>query len=489
MRPSRGLTLCTLVLLAAGCARNPVSGRPQVTLVSEATERELSDAEAKKVAATMGIYDDAALAAYVRVVGERLARVSPRQSVSYTFQVVDMREPNAFALPAGQVYISRGLLALLNSEDELACVLGHEVGHVAARHAAQRVTRAAPIGILTGIPAAVTGIVSPVLGDVVGGIGGFAGALVLAPYSRGQEQEADEIGQRLAAKAGWDPAALSSALRTLEREETLHRGEERRTSFFATHPPLPDRVAATEVRAATLARAAATPVAADRATFVGHLNGLPVAERARDGVFDGQTFRHPDLDFQLEFPPGWKTANGRSVVGAAAADGRAVVGLEVVGAGDDPQDGLRALEQKAKVDLASSAERMDVNGLPAVHVTTTARTRERRIALDLTWIAYAGHVYRITGAMDPDGVPQLTPLVRSTAQSFRPLTRRERATIREKRLRVVLPRRGERLVDMLARTGSSWEVATAAMANGVEGDAPLATGWPVKVAVDEPYGR
>jgi len=487
MHRSRRLLLYTLALIAGGCARNPVSGRPQVTLVSAAQERELSDAEAKKVAATMGIYDDTALTAYVRTVGERLARVSPRQDVTYTFQVVDMREPNAFALPAGQIYVSRGLLVLLNSEDELAGVLGHEVGHVAARHAAQRVTRAAPIGILTGVTAAVTGLVSPLLGDVVGGIGSFAGALVVAPYSRGQEHEADEIGQQLAAKAGWDPAALASALRALEREDTLHRGEERRASFFATHPPLPDRVAETQARAATLARAAVAPAAADPTTFIGHLNGLPVAERAQDGVFDGPTFRHPDLNFQLQFPPGWKTANGRSVVGAAAADGRAVVGLELVGAADDPQAGLRALEQKAKVDLASRAEGLDVNGLPAVRVTTTARTRERQIALDLTWIAYAGHVYRITGAMDPDAVPQFTPLVRATAESFRALTRRERAAIRETRLRVVVARRGDRLADVLARAGSKWDVATAAVANGVEGDAPLATGRAIKVAVDEPY--
>src|SRR5437016_9657885 len=156
--------LSPLVLLSAGCARNPVTGRPQLTLVSEAEERELSAAEAQKVAATMGIYDDAALTAYVRTVGERLARVSPRQDVVYTFQVVDMQEPNAFALPSGQIYVSRGLLVLLDSEDELAGVLGHEVGHVAARHATQRVSREAPISNLTGITAAGTGIGSPLGG-------------------------------------------------------------------------------------------------------------------------------------------------------------------------------------------------------------------------------------------------------------------------------------------------------------------------------------
>jgi predicted Zn-dependent protease len=480
--------ICVLLLLASACARNPVSGRPQVTLVSEAKERELSEAEARKVAETMGIYDDAALADYVRAVGERLARVSPRQGVSYSFQVVDMQEPNAFALPGGQVYVSRGLLVLLNSEDELAGVLGHEVGHVAARHSAQRVTRAAPIGILTGIGAAVTGIVSPMLGDVIGGIGGFAGALVLAPYSRGQEHEADKIGQELAAKAGWDPAGLTASLRALDQDEALHRGEKRRASFFSTHPALPDRVAETEARAATLPRVTTAPVAAGRTGFLRALDGLPVGVRARDGLFDGETFRHPDLDFQIQFPAGWKTANERGVVGAAAGDGRAVVGLNLVGSGDDPEAARRQFEQKAGVDLGSHAERLDVNGLPAVHATTTARTRNGRIALDLNWIAHAGRIYRITGAMDPGGTPEFTPLFRATVQSFRPLTQRERTAVRETRLRIASARPGERLGDVLTRTRSSWNIATAAVANGLDASRPFPAGQPVKVAVEEPYG-
>ena len=475
-----------LLGLTAGCATNPVSGRPEVTVLSEAKEREISEEEARKVADTMGLYDDAALTRYVRSVGERLARVSPRQSVAYSFQIVDMKEPNAFALPGGQIYVSRGLLVLLNSEDELAGVLGHEVGHVAARHAAQRVTRAAPIGILTGIGSAVTGIVSPTLGNLVGGIGGVAGALVVAPYSRGQEHEADEIGQELAAKAGWDPSGLTSALRALEREEALHTGEKRPASFFATHPPLPDRVADTETRAATLARAAAAPIAGTRAEFLRKLDGLPVGARAQDGAFDGETFRHPDLDFQVQFPAGWKTANERKVVGAGAPDGRAVVGLEVVGKGDDPDAAVRQFTEKTKLDV-SGAERLKINGLPATHATTVARTREGRLALDLTWIAYAGRVYRITGIADPDAASAVAPSFASTARSFRPLTRAERAAIRETRVRITTARRGETLQDVLARTRSSWNVATAGMANGVDGGG-LAAGQPVKVAVDEPYG-
>jgi predicted Zn-dependent protease len=119
-------------LVAGGCAVNPVSGRPEVTLVSEARERELGEDEARRVAETIGLLDDAVLVAYVRAVGERLARGAPRTDVRYTFEVVDTEQPDAFALPGGHVYVSRGLLALTNSEDELAGVLGHEIGHVAA---------------------------------------------------------------------------------------------------------------------------------------------------------------------------------------------------------------------------------------------------------------------------------------------------------------------------------------------------------------------
>jgi predicted Zn-dependent protease len=473
--------------LTAGCATNPVSGRPEVTVLSEAKEREISEEEARKVSDTMGLYDDAALTRYVRSVGERLARVSPRQGVAYSFQIVDMKEPNAFALPGGQVYVSRGLLVLLNSEDELAGVLGHEIGHVAARHAAQRVTRAAPIGILTGIGSAVTGIVSPTLGNLVGGIGGAANALVVAPYSRGQEHQADEIGQELAAKAGWDPSGLTSALRALEREEALHAGEKRPASFFATHPPLPDRVADTETRGATLTRVAAAPIAGTRAEFVRQLDGLPVGARAQDGAFDEQTFRHPDLDFQVQFPAGWKTANERKVVGAGAPDGRAVVGLEVAGKGDDPDAAMRQFADKTKLDVASGAERLKINGLPATHATTVARTRDGRLALDLTWIAYAGRVYRITGITEPDAASAAAPSFASTARSFRQLTRAERAAIRETRVRITTARRGETLQDVLTRMRSTWNVATAGVANGVESGG-LAAGQPVKVAVDEPYG-
>jgi predicted Zn-dependent protease len=474
-------------LLASGCAVNPVSGRPELSVVSEARERELGAEEARRVVETMGLLDDAALVAYVRAVGERLVLGLPANDTKYTFSVVDMDQPNAFALPGGYVYVSRGLLALLNSEDELAGVVGHEIGHVAARHAVQRATRAAPLAVLTGLGAAVTGIVSPALGGLVGGIGDVAGALVLAPYSRGQEEEADRVGQELAAKAGWDAAGLSRALRSLEREEALHGGKSRGMSFFATHPPLPRRVADTEGYARTLERGSGTPIARGETAFLRKLEDLPVGPRAADGVFEGETFLHPDLAFHVRFPRGWKTANTRTIVGATAPDEHAVVGLESLGEGSDPEAALRALEREAKVDLSRDAERFTINGLPAVRTHALARSREGPVALDLTWIAYRGKMYRFTGAARPDAADAARPAFRETAKTFGPISTSERARVREARLRIVAARAGETLRDVVARTNATWSVEMAAAANALEPSARLDAGRLVKVPVMQPY--
>src|SRR5438876_307124 len=276
----------TVLALLGACTRNPVSGRPELTVMSAATERRIGAEQAAEVARTIGLVDDPKLGTYVQEVGQRLAARSPRRDVTYTFAVVDMAEPNAFALPGGEIFVSRGLLVLATSEDELTGVLGHEIGHVAARHAARRVTRAAPLALVTALGAGITGLVSPAVGGLLGGVGELANSALLAPYSRDQEREADRVGQEIVAGAGYDPAAFSTFLHTLEREEALHRDQARAWSFFATHPPTPERVATTAQEAAHLTRAVPAPIAASDADFLAHLYGLFVGPSAYAGHVD-----------------------------------------------------------------------------------------------------------------------------------------------------------------------------------------------------------
>jgi predicted Zn-dependent protease len=477
-----------LVVALAGCAVNPVSGRPEVVLISTSQERELGRVAAKQVEASMGFVDEPRLTAYVRDVGARVATHSPYTGIEYTFNVVDIAEPNAFALPGGYVYVSRGLLALMSSEDELAGVIGHEVGHVAARHAVRRVSHAAPIGVASGVGAAVAGMVSPVLGDVVSGVGSLSNELILAPYDRDQEREADHIGAELSAKAGWDPNALAAYLRTLERETQLgNDGASNGLSFFATHPPLPERVENVTAFARDLPRAPGSPIAATPQDFIERLDGLVVGKSAAEGDFLGELFVHPELDFAIAFPTGWKTQNTREAVGAGEPHGQATIVVDLAGNGDDPMQALAAIDRASGSDLATHAERTTIGGLRAAHATTEMRADRERLVVDVTCVAHRGQIFRIVGATRPDTSNEFAKAFRTTAQAFRAPTPAELSRLRETRLRLARGRGGETLEELVARTRSAWKPEMVAVANGLAVSSRLAEGQLVKIAVSEPY--
>jgi predicted Zn-dependent protease len=472
--------LALLVAPLLSCAVNPVSGRPEVVLISHERELEIGRDESRKVEESMGLVLDPDLELWVESVGKRLAAHSPRQNLTYHFYVVDSADANAFALPGGHVYVSRGLLALVNQEDELANVLGHEIGHVAARHAVRRMTVAAPFSVLTGIPALLTGIVSPALGDTIAGAGQLAGGLVLAPYSRDQEREADRIGMQLAALAGWDPASMSSFLATLERDEQAS-GTTRRTSWLDTHPATPERVRLTAQRAAELERGPRAPDSGDRAALVEKLDGLLLGDDPSQGVFVDSLFLHPDLDLALRFPEGWETYNGRAYVAAVAPDEGAFVSLHLAGEGDDPLEGARAdgISEELEVEL----EELDVAGLPARRLEVERRGQ----TLVVTWVARGGLVVRLSGASTTEGYEARRATFASFVGSLRALRQAEREQILESRLRGRRARAGETLSDLLARHASSWTPGEAAIANALDPEVSLHEGQLVKMAIPQVY--
>jgi predicted Zn-dependent protease len=276
-------------------------------------------------------------------------------------------------------------------------------------------------------------------------------------------------------------------LHTLEREEAAHGGERRAMDFFATHPSLPRRVAATEERASGLRRGPGAPIAAGGA-YLRRLEGLPIGPRAAAGVFDGTTFLHPDLDFHVKFPTDWKTVNDRTAVGAMAPDKGSAVVLEVVAEGTDPEVGVRALEKETGVTLTGT-ERGSVGGLPTAHATADARTRDGRVALDFTWIAHGGRIFRLTGVTSPGAAARVRPTFAGVAASFGPLTSAERSGISELRVHVVTVRSGDTVEKLVARMESGWGAAMTAVANGVEEGEALQAGRPIKLAVRRPYVR
>ncbi|HEY5932064.1 MAG TPA: M48 family metalloprotease [Nitrospira sp.] len=475
--------LLPMLLGTAACSVNPVSHRPELSLMTVEQEKKIGAEEAEKVEQQIGLVDDPALTDYLNVLGQRLAKESPRQDVTHHFYVADMPEPNAFALPGGYVYVTRGLLALVTAEDELAGVVGHEIGHVAARHTVQRVSKQGPFAVVFGITSGLTGIVSPLVGNLIGGVGNFAQSLVFSPYSRSQESEADEIGQEMAAKAGWDPEGLSVFLNTLGREQELLSDGPRRTSFFDSHPATPDRVKNTNKHAMQIKRAAREPISASQEVFLARLDGMVAGQRAANGIVKENTFRHPDLNLFMQFPDGWHVENTPTKVASAPKGGHKAVVFQAVAEGDDPLDGAKALEKASKTKLETKTHPTKVNGLPAA----TTRFAESKVTVDVTWIAHGGMVYQIAAFAPTREFQDVEPVFRQVAQSFRPLSAKERAAISEDRIRLVKARQGESVRTIAARSNTVWKPEQVAVANNVTDYEPLREGHVIKIAVSEPY--
>ncbi len=484
--PRRLLRLFCLAGLLA-CTVNPATGRREILIVSPAEEQASGREAAAQVEREIGLLEDAGLEEYVAAIGARLAEHSPRQDVEYRFAIVEMPEVNAFALPGGYVYVSRGLLALANSEDELANVLAHEVAHVAARHHAQRQTRAAGVGAVSVLGAILAGALGgSEAADAAAQIGQVAGSGLIASYSRDQERESDRIGQRIAAQAGWDPTAMAEFLRSLEAETRLQRGETRQPGFLDTHPSTPERASAAAGLAHGLPAWEARPIASSRADFLARLEGLQLGQDPAEGVFRDAVFLHPTLDFHIRFPSDWTTRNARDSVGAVAPEGGALNRLAAQEKGSDPRGAAERFAAEERVKLIEPGP-LRIGSLRAYHAQVEAAGQGGQpMGVDLTWVAHGGLVYRIDGLAAGSDFSRYSELFRRTARSFRPLTPRERASITRRLLHVVTAREGETLEALSHRTGNVWSLSATSAMNAIHETERLRAGQRVKIARDHP---
>jgi predicted Zn-dependent protease len=483
LRPGTSLRLMiAAALLLPACA----AVQPDFLLQSVEADRKQGEEVSKKVEEEMGIVKEAGLSTYVASLGQRLAAQIPNRQFPYTFQIVDQAEPNAFAAPGGYVYVSRGLLALVGSEEELAGVLGHEIVHVEHRHTARQLQKARLPGLLT-LPGRAAGwVIGGELGGLVSSPFEAVGAAYLSAHSRQDELEADEGGQAIAARAGYDPRGLVGILDRMERFEQLLMGSERSFSFFASHPMTPTRVAEITEHAKGIAWTPRPGIAASGADLLGRLDGLLLGRNPADGIFRGQQFLHPDLDFFIEFPPRWKTMNTRRLVGAIAPDEDALTFLGVRGKGTDPSRTAEAFVQAVQREYGikpSRSERVQIGPWPGHVVTLTDTSGGTPVHMHFLWVAARGLIYQMVG-LAPD---QYREALRRTAQSFRPLTPEERASFTEMRLKVVAARGGETLAQLSRRAQDQWKPEMTAIVNGVQPGAKLKQGQLVKIAVKQSY--
>ncbi len=440
----------------------------RTVLATEADDARVGEEAEQQAIAELGILQDETLQRYVQEVGARVAAHAPATGFDYRFQVVDPWTPNAFALPGGAIFVSRGLLALTNSEDELANVLAHEIVHVARRHAAaqQLVAKATPFAF------------------------GWWGAGQIAAYARDQERDADETGQRLAAAAGYDPAAMSSLLRGLEQEERIQLGASRLPSFLQHHPANTERMALAFSRGSELRWVPRPGVSGDRAGHLRRLEGLIVDANPAEGIFVGSRFLHPDLGFALSFPDGWRLVNTSRMVAAFSPQGNARFAIEGAGPGDDPRlaaGAFLAVEARQLGAQILTARSLEIGGRAAYEVRAQIWTSQGAMAGQLTWIAHGGLLYRLSASAPASVANHFFGRGRAMARSFRTITEQERAEVRAERLRIAEAESGEDLAALSRRTGNAWDPARTAVLNGSLPGAALAGGQLLKIVVAEPY--
>jgi predicted Zn-dependent protease len=429
------LALAALLALSPfGCAENPVSGRQNFVLMSEQDEISAGRKADQEVRQEYSDYDAPALQAYVNRIGQRLAASSHRPHLNYTFSVVDSPEVNAFALPGGYVYITRGIMVYLNSEAELAAVLGHELGHVTARHSVRQMSAstAANLGVM------LAGILVPELGGQAGQqlLGGVGQAL-LSGYGRDHELEADRLGAEYLARTGYDPEAMIEVIGVLKNQELFDaeiakaegRQPRRYHGVFATHPSNDTRLQQVVGEAKKFQAAGERKIGKEE--FLRLSEGMVVGDSLEQGVVRANLLQHPGLGFGVQFPRDWKVSNKPARVTSASPAGDMAIELAAGKPQGSPEEVLRRV---VKADAGARTERLTINALPAATLEGSSQGRPLYAAA----IHKGDHAFILLG-MAKNAVLRntLRDAFSATLRSFRQLGADEKAAVRPHRIHLI----------------------------------------------------
>jgi predicted Zn-dependent protease len=432
------VVLFACAVIAAGCATNPATGERQFSLMSEEKELEAGRQNDEQVRKEMGIYGDRALQEYVTGVGMRLAAVSERPSLPWHFTVVDVPAINAFALPGGYIYITRGILPFLDDESQLAGVLGHEIGHVTARHSVQQYSKAtgAQLGVILGSIFMPGGAQTAQLGQA--GLG-----VLFLKNSRDDEAQADQLGVRYASRAGWDPAGVPRMLTTLARveEESDNKGV---PNWLLTHPAPEDRVQRVQA-AVQQAEATADRFTSDHDGYLKHVDGLVYGDNPDQGVVRGHSYLHHSLRFAFDFPDGWSVENGQTQVVAREPGGRSLMVLQTqrLAPGRTVEDvALRSMERAGFRTVDGSET--TINGLPAFAGTYAGSMRNLgRVQVSAVHVLRDREVFLMAGIAPADVYASVEPVLAKSLRSFRGLSPAEAERIRPNRIELYTARQGD----------------------------------------------
>lgn len=479
-RSRMGLLVALVIVgtaLLPGCATNPVTGRREITLVSPEQELEIGRQGYAPVLAEYGLYDDAALQSYVNTVGQRVAKVSHLPDLEWHFTIVDDPAVNAFAMPGGYIYVTRGLLAHLGSEGQLAGVLGHEIGHVTRRHSAAQMTQQQLYGAGLALGSLVSQTVARYSGAAQQALG-----LMFLKFSRTDESQADELGVEYATKAGYDPREIPATYRTLQR--IGEASGQQLPGFMSTHPDPGDRQRVT-TDLAQKAAAGKTGLLVNAAAYVQRMDGVLFGQDPRQGYFAGDDYFHPTMRFHMRFPAGWRHQESHSSV--VAVDAAQTAGMQLtVAAGAGGQSAfsfVAGLKSKGSIAAANGAEESVHGQASWVGQLDVTPAGQPAAWLDAGFIRMSAALLQILGQSKAQGDAN-ERLIFTSIRSCEVLTDASRIAVTLERVRVRAADAAGTFEAVLRRLGADpARLPADVMLNDIDLATPVAAGALLKFVV------
>ncbi len=447
------LILLFPLLTLAACSTNQATGRNQFTgLMPASQEAQIGAQEHEKILAQYGgVVKDKALRDYVTRVGQKLVPFTERQDVKYTFTLLDSPVVNAFALPGGYVYITRGILTLANNESELAGVIGHEIGHVTARHSAERYSTS----VVTSIGASILSAAIKV--DGASQALGLGANLYLSSYSRSQEHESDDLGIRYLSRAGYDPMGMANFLKALDASAALEAKEAGQKTnsapnYFSTHPVTAERVSRSIAEAQKYPNG---PNATNRIDYMKAISGMTVGDSAEQGFVDSGKFVHPELGFIFDIPNNYKTENSAASFVAQSKSNNGGTLIFTGGTkkqGQSIEDYLRQVVLKGDMSNARDFGTNTINGFKTASVERTGSINGVKSNIRIIVIEWdADTIYQMVLAM-PIGLSATeVSALQSAAFSFKRLSPSDKNKYRPKTLSMRVAKSGHTVAAMSAR--------------------------------------
>ncbi len=457
------------------------TGKQQFTaLMSPQEELRVGAAEHEKIVQQFGLYDNDRINTYVQEIGARVAKNTERTDVTYKFYVIDSPIVNAFALPGGYVYVSRGLLALANDEAELAGVIAHEIGHVTGRHSAERYSQA----VLTQVGATVLSILidQPGASDALD----LGSNLYLKSYSRGQESEADSLGLRYMARAGYDPKAMADFLTSLQRDTALQDkitgNNDKVPGYFSTHPATSKRIAETNMEADQYASVESRRRARD--TYLGKIGGMVYGDNQDQGFVRGRSFYHPEIGFGFEAPPQYRMINKPSQIIMQAKNSNAVMIFDMVSV--TKTAGNYLAQDWVGGERLDDLEEIEIGGMNAATASFAGSVNGRKSTIRLMAIKWSGDRMARFQIAIPRGTSdtELDELKRAT-YSFHRLSAQEKSQLKPSRIKIITATAEDTVASLAHRQSlGDYKEEHFRVLNGLAPSAPLVKGQKYKLIAE-----